>query len=273
MIQAVNTKAAATRFARLSVLGLVAMSAMLGGCRGDRSDSPPHQFFPDMDDQPKLKAQSETGFFEDGHSQREPVEGTVAFGSNALIPSGEGQWVDMYAKDRDDMLKADPTYYFGLVAGSDNTYVKRMPVEVTPELIKRGKERFNIYCSMCHGYDAMGGDSGTVGRLMNVRPVNLLDEKYRDRNADFGTDGYIYHIIRQGLWSPDGTNRMPAYGSSINEQDSWAVVAYIRTLQKAFDAKGRRIGAVDQPERMPDFTTDNKKGEQQIASSKNGGEG
>ena len=88
-------------------------------------------------------------------------------------------------------------------------------------------------------YDMLGNDSGTVGRLMNVRPVNLLDDKYRDRNGEFGSDGYLYHVIREGLWSPDGSNRMPAYGHAVDEQEGWAIVAYIRVLQAAFDAQGK----------------------------------
>jgi len=267
MIQAGNTTKAMTRFARVSVIGLAAMSALIGGCRGDRTDAPPRQFFPDLDDQPKLKAQSGSDFFADGQSQRLPVEGTVAFGSNTVVPDGHDQWTDGFSKDRDDMLKADATYYFGLVSDTTSEYVAKMPVEVDVDLITRGKERFNIYCSMCHGYDAMGNESGTVGRLMNVRPINLLDNKYRDRTTEVGTDGYLFHIIRKGLWSPDGTNRMPAYGHAVDEQDAWAIVSYIRTLQAAFDAKGRRIGPVSQSQ------TNEATTEHANAGSVNGGEG
>ncbi|MDF1809542.1 MAG: cytochrome c [Phycisphaerales bacterium] len=270
MIQAGNTTKSTTSsrngFAVICVLAAVALVSPLAGCRGDRTDKPPRRFFPDMDYQPKLKAQSESEFFADGSSQREPVAGTVAFGSNGLVPSGDAKWEQMYSKDRNDMLKADETYYFGLVAGSEDSYVERMPVEVTRDLIERGKERFNIYCSMCHGYDGLGGDSGSVGRLMNVRPINLLDDKYRDLSGEFGSDGYLFHIVREGLWSPDGTNRMPAYGHAVNEQDAWAIVAYIRTLQKAFDAKGRRLGSNQGTQTL-------QQDEDQIASSANGGEG
>lgn len=274
MIQTINTPKTTTRKAIITSLGVVVIGASMGltmgGCRGDRTDKPPRQFFPDMDDQPKLKAQSESKFFEDGHSQRLPVDGVVAFGSNSVVPQSDEQaeqaWGEMYAKDRDDMLKGDETYYFGLVSGSSNdetqSYVQRMPVQVTKELIDRGQERFNIYCSMCHGYDGLGNDSGIVGRLMNVRPVNLLDDKYRDRTGEFGSDGYLFHIIREGLWSPDGTNRMPAYGHAVNEQDAWAIVSYIRTLQAAFDSTGKKIGQ-----------TQSNDIEHPIAQSKDGGEG
>lgn len=242
MIQAGKTTKSVTRNALIGAIGCAVLGSVMGGCRGDRSDKPPHQFFPDLDDQPKLKPQSETVFFEDGQSQRLPVAGTVAFGSDSVIPQGDAQWVGSYAKDRDDMLKADETYYLGLVSGSTDKFVSRMPVKVDEDLINRGMERFNIYCTMCHGYDALGNESGSVGRLMNVRPVNLLDDKYRDRSGDFGSDGYLFHIVREGLWSPDGTNRMPAYGHAINEQDAWGIVAYIRTLQAAFDSEGKTIG-------------------------------
>ncbi len=276
MIQAGNTTKAMTRWALNGALGVVVLgSAMtfMGGCRGDRTDAPPRQFFPDMDYQPKLKAQSESEFFENGQSQRLPVEGTVAFGSGALIPDGSGQWVEMKNKDRDDMLKADETYYFGLVAGSANqdppAYVERMPIEVDKALIMRGMERFNIYCTACHGYDGLGNDSGLVGRMMNVRPVNLLDNKYRDRSGEFGTDGYLFHVIRDGLWSPDGANRMPSYKHAIDEQDAWAIVSYIRTLQRAFDAKGRRLGQAQTPGQAPGQDSPMN---QAVASTDNGGE-
>ncbi len=276
MIQAGNTTKAMTRWALNGALGVVVLgSAMtfMSGCRGDRTDAPPRQFFPDMDDQPKLKAQSESKFFEDKRSQRLPVEGTVAFGSTGLIPEGSGQWVEMKGKDRADMLKADETYYFGLVAGSASqdppAYVERMPVEVNKELIMRGMERFNIYCTACHGYDGLGNDSGLVGRMMNVRPVNLLDNKYRDRSGEFGTDGYLFHIIREGLWAPDGANRMPSYKHAVDEQDAWAIVSYIRTLQRAFDAKGRRLGQGEIPGQTPGQDSEMN---QAIASTDNGGE-
>jgi mono/diheme cytochrome c family protein len=266
MIQAGNTTKTTTRTAMIAALGLIVLGASMSGCRGDRTDAPPRRFFPDMDYQPKLKPQSETEFFADGQSQRLPVDGTVAFGSNSLIPDGHQDWAGSYAKDRDDMLKGDESYYFGLVSGTADQepaqYVSHMPIEVNKDLIDRGQERFNIYCSMCHGYDGLGNDSGTVGRLMNVRPVNLLDDKYRDRNGEVGADGYLFEIIRDGLWSPDGTNRMPAYGHAVDEQDAWAIVAFLRTLQAAYDSSGKAIGHADRSEP-----------EQTVASTNDGGEG
>jgi mono/diheme cytochrome c family protein len=252
MIPSVKTTKHTTRGALACVLALGAIATLpLGGCRGDRTDKPPRQFFPDMDDQPKKKAQSETEFFADGMSQRPLVEGVVPFSDHAVLPTegDESEWAQMRLQDRANMLRDDETFYFGLVSGSsmDNpSWVQRMPVEVTQELILEGREQYNIYCAMCHGYDMLGNESGTVGRLMNVRPVNLLDDKYRDRAGEFGADGYIYHVIRDGLWSPDGSNRMPAYGYAVDEQEAWSIVAYLRVVQAAFDANGKSTNGGDE---------------------------
>lgn len=232
---------------RLGLIAALAASgaglAIASGCRGDRSEKPPRQFFPDMDQQPKLKAQSESEFFADNRTQRTLVDRTVPFGSRSQLPDevASAEWQAMIKADRSGMLKADETYSFGLVAGTggDNPeYVSHMPLEVDRDLLERGQERFNIYCSACHGYTGQG--DGTVGQLWSYAPANLMSEQYRDRQAYQGKDGYIFHIIRDGLWGADGANRMPAYKHAIEEQDAWAIVAYVRALQAsqgvAFDA-------------------------------------
>ncbi len=220
---------------------LIAGTGVLAGCRGDRSDNPPRQFFPDMDDQPKLMPQAGTKFFEDGRADRNLVARTVPYGATAHDPGAiaEAGWAGHIREARDAMLGADPTYALGVLPGStaeQPRYVDRMPVEVTPALILRGRERFDIYCSACHGYTGVGGQgegSGTVGRLWSYAPANLTAELYRDRSTDQGKDGYLFHVIREGLVNPDGTWRMPPYGHAVNEADAWAIVAYVRTLQAA----------------------------------------
>jgi len=217
----------------LAILAAVALMPMTG-CRGDRSENPPRQFFPGMDDQPKLKAQSESEFFTDSEGQRKLVPGTVAYGDNTYHSDTDApQWAEGLLENQADALKGDESYYFGLVAGSTDEYVQRMPVEVTKELLLHGQERFDIYCSMCHGYDAKGGDSGTVGRLWSIPPANLVEPKYADRAGEFGSDGYLFHVIREGLWTPTGDLRMPAYKHAVDEADAWSIVAYIRALQAA----------------------------------------
>jgi mono/diheme cytochrome c family protein len=229
-----------TRTSRLRTVGILSILAAfalmpMSGCRGDRSDKPPRQFFPGMDDQPKLKAQSESEFFANNETQREHVAGTVAFGDNTYHADDQDapEWADTLIKSQNDALKGDESYYFGLVAGSTDQYVERMPIDVTKQLLLRGQERFDIYCSACHGYDAKGGDSGTVGRLWSIPPANLTDPKYADRAGEFGSDGYLFRVIREGLWTPTGDLRMPSYKHAVDEADAWSIVAYIRALQTA----------------------------------------
>ncbi|MBL4808668.1 MAG: cytochrome c, partial [Phycisphaerales bacterium] len=112
--------------------------------------------------------------------------------------------------------------------------LNRMPIDMNQALINRGQERYNIFCSACHGYDGQGGNSGTVGKLWSMPPANLVtDPRFTDRTLSSGKDGYLFHIIREGLYTPDGTIRMPSYKHAVNEQDAWAIVAYLRVLQTA----------------------------------------
>lgn len=224
----------------LGVVMLGSTMGMLTGCRGDRTDKPPRRFFPDMDYQPKLKPQSESEFFVDGRTNRTLVEGVVPFGTSTHDTTnlGDTAWAAKIVSDRAAMLKGDESFYFGLVAGSQDAetpqYLDRMPVDMTSDLISRGQERFNIYCTMCHGFDGQGGDSGTVGRLWSIAPANLSgDPRFQDRSLDSGKDGYLFSIIRDGLYTPDGTIRMPSYKHAVDEQDAWAIVAYLRVLQTA----------------------------------------
>lgn len=202
------------------VTGAIALAA-LAGCRGDRSASRPRQFFPDMDDSPKFKPQTQTPFFADGRAMRRPVENTVAFG---VMPD---------AKDpsREEFLRTDTAYYEG--KGPDGKYLLTIParVVVDKKLLDRGQARYNIYCSVCHGYDGKG--KGTVGENWQGVVANFHDPKYTDPTVDQGKDGYLFHTIRNGLPNDDPKQpmRMPSYGYSVNEADAWAIVAYVRVLQ------------------------------------------
>ncbi len=217
----------------LAAAGLSAALPM-AGCRGDRSEERPHQFFPDMDDNPNFSPQAATPFFADGRQMRPPVDGTVAFGvftfAEGTIP-GEAEWASPFLREREDMLAEGAENYSGLNA--DGTPVQVMPAQVTSELLARGEERFNIYCSACHGYAGEG--NGMVGRRWSAPVPSFHDAKYKDRDEPTGGDGYLFHIARNGLKHPDGRYRMPAYGHALTIEDTWAVVAHIRVLQQAFD--------------------------------------
>ncbi|MCB9250534.1 MAG: DUF3341 domain-containing protein [Ignavibacteriales bacterium] len=149
-----------------------------------------------MAEQGKLVPQSTNDIFTNGSSMQTPVEGSVARG---FIP---------YAfKDKPD--EAGKFLVNPLIPNEQNLAV--------------GKNKFNIYCSPCHGYLAEG-DSRLRGQFPN--PPSLHSEKVRG-----WSDGRIYHVI------VEGQNVMPSYSSQLSREERWAVVNYIRVLQRSLNAK------------------------------------
>jgi mono/diheme cytochrome c family protein len=114
-------------------------------------------------------------------------------------------------------LKADEVFATGLENGM---YTGKLPLPVTAELLVRGQERFNIYCAPCH--DQTGSGRGIVALRSNWLPTNLLEVRPRGM-----TDGEIFQVISNGRRS------MPAYRYQVVERDRWAIVAYVRALQRA----------------------------------------
>ncbi|MCC6677021.1 MAG: cytochrome c [Phycisphaerales bacterium] len=214
--------------------GLCAGILLLPGCRDTRSDKPPHQFFPDMDDQPKWIPQTRSQFYADERTMRQPVKGTVAFGRVQFI--NDAGWAAPFMRERDILLKDDDRIFLGVAA--DGSWLRDIPVPVTEALVKRGQDRFNIYCSVCHGYT--GDGKGMVGD--STKPTgwsyplpNFHDAKYTDKanSADRKAyDGYIFNVARNGVIL-EGQQKMPGYAHALNEYDAWAVVSYIRALQAA----------------------------------------
>lgn len=234
----------------------LAAAAILPACRGERTQSPPRQFIPDMDDSPKMRNQTRTAFFPDGRMMRPRVAGTVAFGDDT----------DHAAPARADYLREDPLVFDGFdpakpkSAEGDPAYAPFMPKQVLDHWIaqantrgfsfnadnaasrseamvamtRRGQERFNIYCSACHGYE--GDGQGLVGLRWGAPVPTFHDPKYKDRSLKTGMDGYIFHTIRHGVPAADPVKdppKMPAYADKISVADAWAIVAYIRALQNA----------------------------------------
>lgn len=228
--------------------------ALLGGCRGERTEKPPRQFIPDMDDSPKFKNQSRTEFFADGRSMRPRVPGAVAFGDS----------MDPDSLHRANYLKADTIRYAGYDPAKpkseegDPAYVPVMPASVVDawiaeaatrglqrdpanpadrqaavsDMLTRGHERFNIYCSACHGFE--GDGRGLVGVRWGYAVPSFHDPKYSDRSVKTGLDGYLFHVIQNGVPDTAGkAPKMPAYADKVDVADSWAIVTYIRALQAA----------------------------------------
>lgn len=188
-----------------TTLGAVALAAALAGCRGQESDQPPVHLNPNMDSQPRYDPQAEAKFFEDRRSMREPVEGTVAKGNHHEN--------EAYATGK-----------------SSDQYVAKMPMPITEAMLKRGQERYNIYCSPCHS--RVGDGEGTVKQRGYPQPTNLLLEYSRTM-----ADGQLYGAIAYGI------RNMPAYAAQIPIDDRWAIVAYVRALQFSHNATVQDVPA------------------------------
>jgi mono/diheme cytochrome c family protein len=199
-----------------------AVIVAVAGFRGRHSALPPIEIFPDMDHQPKYQPQHPSSFFADASAARKPVAGTVPIGY--VMP---GSYLQAGAKNgtlRPQGFSNAPDYYntgkFGDVYGDG------FPegVSVDDRLLTRGQERFNINCAVCHG--RLGTGNGIVGQYGLVAIANLQDERIRSM-----PDGQLFSTIT------NGKNTMGAYGPQIAVEDRWAIVAYIRALQKSQGAK------------------------------------
>lgn len=184
---------------------VIAVVSILG-FRGSHFRKPPLYIFPDMEWQLKLRPQKPNGFFENGLSSQLPVPGTIA-------------------RAKPIQTAAGPVFGFeeapvntGRIAGTTN-FVETNPMAITATLLKRGQQRFTISCSPCHGQLADGnGITKKIGAMAVV--ANLHDRRIVEM-----TDGELFYVITQGR------NLMGAYGPTVQVEDRWAIIAYLRALQ------------------------------------------
>jgi mono/diheme cytochrome c family protein len=177
---------------------LTLAAVVLTGCSGVQRD-PPVQVWDDMKQQPKFHPQGENdvpALAGDHRDARRPPEGTVARGH----------------------MMEETAYYTGM---EGDLYVGKSPVPLTPALLHQGQTKFNIYCQPCH--DKTGSGQGIVPtHIPTWQPSNLTE----DRVVQFA-DGDIFNVITNGRRS------MPAYRFQVTVEDRWAIIAYVRALQRA----------------------------------------
>jgi mono/diheme cytochrome c family protein len=190
----------------LILLTIVAVGVGIAGRQGRLSRRPPIEVFPDMDRQLKLRPQQPNNFFTNGLSSQLPPPGTVARSEPIQTVNGP-----VYAFE-------DAPVNTGRVTGTTN-FVETNPLAVTGPLLRRGRERFNIYCASCHG--ALGDGNG-ITKKTGVMPTvaNLQDKRIVEM-----ADGEIFNTITHGK------GLMGAHGPLVPVADRWAVVAYLRALQ------------------------------------------
>ena len=197
------------RWIKLTIAVLVALSfvplVMAVRARTVKKARPRVHLVLNMDNQQHFKTQQANPLFADGRAMRPQVEGTVARGH----------------------LQEDDALYLGRDDAGE--FIDFMPVELDVPLIERGREQFNIYCAPCHGYGGYGDGMVSIraDQLQEgtwVPPTSLHDKTVKERSL-----GHLYNTIKNGI------RNMPAYGSQIQVEDRWAIVAYTKALQRSQD--------------------------------------
>jgi mono/diheme cytochrome c family protein len=215
-------------FFLIFILVTIAWIAVFG-FRGQKSGRPEIEIFPDMVRQPKVRAQAPLDFFADQRGGRQPVAGTVPIGYEAPLPSDEGKAVDeegeMGMHPRLGFTEGTDYYNTGKMGANWGTGI---PVDVTPALLKRGEQRFNINCAVCHGPLANG--DGIVKQFGLTTVVTLQDDRIRNMS-----DGEIFNTITHGK------NTMMPYGPRVTVQDRWAIICYLRALQRSQHASAADV--------------------------------
>ena len=252
------------------VLALILVSlipgAMVLRMRSANSDSPRWHVFFDMDFQPKKKPQQTTTLFADSRTQRPPVPGTVARGElnqadpyylgydpdqTAMLESTDGtRMVAFKAQDQQAaattpaaatpaadgaaaapaQTPAAPAAAAGAAGEPNYAWLTEFPIEATDELFALGKKKFETNCAVCHGF-AGYGDGLVSQRAVNLaqgywlQPTSLHEERIQKQAL-----GRIYYTVA------NGKGKMAGYASSLNPRERWAVVLYVRALQRSQNA-------------------------------------
>jgi len=170
----------------VSLVSFVVIAFLASACRQD------------MHNQPKYLPLRESAFFGDQEASRPFVPDTVARGE----------------------LRDDQLLYTGKVDGNDGLL---FPFQIDESVMKRGQERFNIYCSPCHGRTGLG--DGMVVRRGYRRPPSFADDRLRQASV-----GHFFDVITNGFGA------MPDYAAQVKPTDRWAIAAYVRALQAAAHA-------------------------------------
>jgi len=196
------------------ILAIASITLALAlGPRGEKFSSPPFMLFPDMDNQYKVKAQKPSEFFENGQGAQKPVEGTVPMGYTA--PVG-----DSVATSSFDFSRGSDYYNTGLFG---DFYGKGFPEEIKMDeaFLARGKERYQITCTPCHGDS--GNGAGVISKYWAIPPTaNLIDPRVKAM-----PEGQIFWTITHGK------GLMGPYNGVLSVSDRWAITAYLRGLQAA----------------------------------------
>jgi mono/diheme cytochrome c family protein len=176
----------------------------------------------DMQDQPRMKPYRSSAFFRDGQSSRQPVEGTIARGllktDKELFTGKKAESTASGQANRGIPSGPIPSATVSSMAAAYPDDVDTFPFPITTEVMARGRQRYEIFCSVCHGFTGYG--DGIVVRRGFRRAASFHDDRLRQAPV-----GHFFDTITNG-WGA-----MPSYASQVPVHDRWAIIAYVRALQ------------------------------------------
>jgi len=241
--------------AGLVPFGLIALA------RSQPSSQPPVHPIQDMFRQPKFRAQRSNPMFADGRAMRPRLPGATASTDlqvgNEMVNSAEDPHMIGH---RDAPIEfSDEAAYQRVIEGTEQVdgkpaYVKEIPIKdllpsdsergslhgAAMDLVQRGRERYTIYCAVCHGQGGYG-DGPVALRAAEIQAANgdaagwVAPKNYHTDDMRQQPAGKIYNTIANGV------RTMPAYAKQISVLDRWAIVAYVKALQRSQDATGSDI--------------------------------
>ncbi len=198
---------------------LIAMLSIFG-TRGQFSEKTPWIIFPDMDDQAKYKAQSSNDYFQNRMNDRPKPMNTVIRGQAWDLG-------DVFSPEYDGGRYAKTELLTGKTANEE--WVRGFPIELSETIMRTGEEKYAIFCLPCHGY---AGDGKGVTSQYGVLAADLNLEMYRTM-----AEGEIYNTI---AW---GKGTMYGYAEKLSPEERWAVILYVRALQRSQNATAEDIPA------------------------------
>lgn len=177
----------------------------------------------DMQDQPRYKAYKKSDFFSDNKAMRDLPEGTIARGqlrADKVFYTGKKENADPNIQ-----VESTTSPSGNMLVSSFPNDIEKIPFPVTKEILDRGEERYKVFCIVCHG--PVGNGDGMVVRRGYIQPPTYNDDRLRN-----APDGHFFDVMTNG-WG-----RMSSYASQIPPADRWAIVAYIRALQRSQNPSG-----------------------------------
>lgn len=214
------------RYVYIAFAFVVVLTVSLLGLRGPKHTftKPPLEVFDDMDRQSKYKAQGRSQFFGDSRNDRPTPANAVAYARSSLKAEPDAEF-----------LENDAHRFRGRESDAANAgFARGFPasIPVTHELLARGQNRYNIYCLPCHGQT---GDGNGITKIYGMAGTPT----YHDGRLREMAEGEIFNTITHGKTT------MMSYADKLSTEDRWAVIAYVRALQRAQQGRESDVPAGD----------------------------